>query len=61
IYLTLRFPMYGLFLDFFEHNDVVAYIAYTLTGYCTYYQFLAHTVISLNRFTVFVFPDAYDT
>ncbi|KAH7705607.1 hypothetical protein AAVH_27184 [Aphelenchoides avenae] len=53
--------MNGLFLGFFEHNDLVAYVAYTLTGYSTYYQFHAHTFISLNRFTVFVFPDVYDT
>lgn len=59
VYLLLRFPVYGLFLDFWETSTVLAAMGYLISGYCVCYQFFCHTLIALNRFTVFAFPQTH--
>ncbi|KAH7720639.1 hypothetical protein AAVH_11846 [Aphelenchoides avenae] len=59
VYICLRLPVYGLFLDFWESSVVVASAGYLISGYCVYYQFFSHLTIALNRFSVFAFPQSY--
>ncbi|KAH7697848.1 Protein SRV-2 [Aphelenchoides avenae] len=59
VYICLRLPVYGIFLDFWESSVVVASAGYLISGYCVYYQFFSHLTVALNRFSVFAFPQSY--
>lgn len=56
---VFRILQSGLFLDFWEDNEVASRCGYLLSAYFSYFQCFAHVVIGLNRFTCFAYPEKY--
>ncbi|KAH7710310.1 hypothetical protein AAVH_22411 [Aphelenchoides avenae] len=50
---------FGIFLDFWEGNEVASRGGYLLSAYFSYFQCFAHVVIAVKRFTCFAYPDKY--
>ncbi|KAH7709660.1 hypothetical protein AAVH_23072 [Aphelenchoides avenae] len=57
-YVVNRFPTYGFIPYFYRNNRILARIGYIGTSYIEFYQFVANTVITANRFTVMVLPSS---
>ncbi|KAH7708878.1 hypothetical protein AAVH_23866, partial [Aphelenchoides avenae] len=57
--LVARLPGYGLFLDVFDGNVVLAKMDLTLNDYLAYFQWCVHPLMAANRFTVFAMPTTY--
>ncbi|KAI1701177.1 serpentine type 7TM GPCR chemoreceptor srv domain-containing protein [Ditylenchus destructor] len=60
IYITMRVPSCGYLSPLYINNHWLAWIAYIGTTYIEFYQFFGHTLISANRFAVFVLPLKYN-
>lgn len=56
----MRVPSCGYLSPLYINNHWLAWIAYIDTTYIEFYQFFGHTLISANRFAVFVLPLKYN-
>uniref|UniRef100_A0AC35F674 Serpentine receptor class gamma n=1 Tax=Panagrolaimus sp. PS1159 TaxID=55785 RepID=A0AC35F674_9BILA len=59
IKVQTKLPSFGIVPDFYKNNGWLATVWFNGSGYFVFLQFISHTLIAFNRFTLFWFPVTY--
>lgn len=51
-----KIPLIPFISSFYQPNDIFAYILYLILTYSTFVEFVGHTLMAFNRFTLISFP-----